>query len=80
MGCVGACAVGCGELRDEAAGVGVGAVVAVGRVGAEGGAGVEVEGVGGTVWTLGWWVGVEAEASRLVGLRGMLVMVWVARI
>jgi len=73
MGCVGACAVGCGELRDEAAGVGVGAVVAVGRFGAEGGAGVEVEGVGGTVCTLGWWVGVEAEASRMVGLRGVLV-------
>jgi hypothetical protein len=43
-------------LRDEAAGVGVGAVVVlvVGRVGAEGGAGVEVVGVGGTVWTEGW--------------------------
>jgi hypothetical protein len=53
---VGACAVGCGELRDEAAGVGVGAVVVlvVGRAGAEGGAGVEGVGVGGTVWTEGW--------------------------
>ena len=62
-------------MRDEAAGVGVGAVVAVGRVGAEGGAGVEVEGVGGTVWTLGWWVGVEADASRVVGLM-VLVRAW----
>lgn len=40
-------------MRDDAAGVGVGAG-AVGREGADGGAGVVVEGVGGTVWTVGW--------------------------
>jgi hypothetical protein len=55
MGCVGACAVGCGELRDDA-GVGVGAV---GREGADGGAGVVVVGVGGTVWTVGWCEGIS---------------------
>lgn len=50
-------------MRDDA-GVGVGAV---GREGAESGAGVAAEGVGGMVWTVGWWEGVSVCCVSWVG-------------